>query len=79
MGQFVDLLARATVLVCQEKMPDYEVTGTSEQPRTGWGEVGMVGMMAHKKLVDLLVNISVETVFERISSCAIRKREARQC
>jgi hypothetical protein len=39
-GQFVDLLARATVLVCQEKMPDYEVTETSERPRTGWGEVG---------------------------------------
>jgi hypothetical protein len=39
----------------------------------------MVGMMAHKKLVDLLVNISVETGFERISSCGIRKREARQC
>jgi len=36
-------------------------------------------MMAHKKLVDLLVNISVETGFERISSCGIRKGEARQC
>ena len=36
-------------------------------------------MMAHQKLADLLANALVETGFERISSCVIRKREVVPC
>ena len=39
----------------------------------------MVGMMAHKKSADLLVNVLVETGFEQISSCVIREREVVPC
>jgi hypothetical protein len=43
-AKLVDLLAHATLLVCQKRCPDYEVPKNLQRPSTEWGEAGNDGL-----------------------------------